>query len=120
MIWNIYRKFQLRGDIICYRSLSILAHEVIGHVDAKYSAVFLHGILGSKRNWRTPAKQLVKHNPQYKCILVDLRGHGESISLSNQSHTLRDCAQDLSDLVGHLNIHPTIISGHSKISYFFN
>lgn len=49
-----------------------LAHERLGHGPA---LVFLHGLFGSGRNWRSFARQLAD---RFTCLLVDLRGHGAS------------------------------------------
>ena len=40
------------------------------------SAVFLHGILGTKRNFRSPVKSFINRYPEWKCIAYDHRGHG--------------------------------------------
>ncbi len=43
--------------------------------------VFLHGILGRGNNWRGFARQLVKDEPRWGAVLVDLRAHGDSRDL---------------------------------------
>eukprot|EP01041_Mallomonas_annulata_P009043 gene9043-18725_t len=90
----------------------ILSYEVIGDILAPETAVFLHGIIGSKRNWRTPTQQFIKLNPQYKGITIDLRGHGNSHNHTD-THTVDTCAKDLVTLFQHLEMNPTFLCGHS-------
>ena len=54
--------------------------------------IFLHGLLGSSRNWRSVAKSLSSH---YKIYALDLPEHGKSshsssTSLSNMRETIGD------------------------------
>ena len=86
------------------------------------SLIFLHGILGSKRNWRTPANVFRKLHPDFKCFAVDLRGHGDSHTTDDSNHkweenTVHNSAQDLHDLIQDTHIGdvkvPTILCAHS-------
>ena len=52
----------------------MLASESHGPEDAPV-LLFLHGLLGSRRNWRAVAKDL---SQDYRCILADLPNHGDS------------------------------------------
>jgi pimeloyl-ACP methyl ester carboxylesterase len=50
------------------------------------TAIFLHGLLGSSRNWRTFTRKLATsaarlHGQDVRCLLVDLRAHGMSSGL---------------------------------------
>ncbi len=58
---------------------------------------FLHGILGNKKNWRTPAKAFIQKHPYYSGFTVDLRGHGDSSAVTSQlpPNTVRACSEDL-------------------------
>ena len=86
------------------------------------SLVFLHGILGSKRNWRTPSNVFRKLHPEFKCVAVDFRGHGDSHFSAESEHqwednTIHNSAEDLYDLthnspLGLLKA-PTILCAHS-------
>lgn len=66
--------------------MSVLAHKWVssGKLSGKAAfadarvCVILHGIMGSGRNWMTPAKRIVETNPNWKCLLVDHRCHGAS------------------------------------------
>jgi len=90
----------------------LLSYEMTGNPNAPRTAVFLHGIVGSKRNWRTPSQQLVQKYPQFKTLSVDHRGHGDSHNHCDD-HSIEKCAKDLKILFNHLNITPSILCGHS-------
>jgi len=53
------------------------------HHPRPFTAVFLHGLLGSSRNWRTYCRGLaqaaaLEHGRPYRLILADLRAHGRT------------------------------------------
>ncbi|NCQ59840.1 MAG: alpha/beta hydrolase [Myxococcales bacterium] len=73
---------------------------------------FLHGILGSRSNWRSLAKRLVARRPELGAVLVDLREHGDSGSRP-PPHTLAACAADLEDLAHVLGRPVAGVLGHS-------
>jgi pimeloyl-ACP methyl ester carboxylesterase len=75
-------------------SLPTLSFERFGSKDAPHVAVFIHGILGSKKNMRTPAREFVKLNPDFSSIVLDLRGHGATPLLEGDN-TMKQCAKDL-------------------------
>eukprot|EP01036_Dinobryon_divergens_P028337 gene28337-37269_t len=87
------------------------------------SVLCMHGILGSKKNFRTAAKQLVKDSYGFDLsVTVDHRGHGQSgtplTMMGETSHTVGSCADDLHSLLssGTLPLQapvPTLICGHS-------
>ena len=57
-------------------------HEVVA-VEGPHTgtAVFLHGILGSGQNLRTFARKVARGAPGARCVLVDLRCHGNSATV---------------------------------------
>ena len=85
------------------------------------TAVFLHGILGSKRNWRTPANTWLQLNSSYNtCVTIDHRGHGKSIGFNLSTNTINNCAKDTNSTLRYIEsniIHnkltPTILFAHS-------
>jgi pimeloyl-ACP methyl ester carboxylesterase len=74
--------------------------------------LFLHGILGTRANWRNIARRLVDARPEWGAILVDLREHGDSVGLEGP-HTLRAAAGDLRGLEGSLAVPVHGAVGHS-------
>jgi pimeloyl-ACP methyl ester carboxylesterase len=80
----------------------MLAHDVV--TDGSRTAIFLHGILGNKNNW----KSFCKRTHDVRCVVVDLRGHGASHGLPGPN-TVEQCAQD----VLALPFVPDVVVGHS-------
>ncbi|ONM35830.1 alpha/beta-Hydrolases superfamily protein [Zea mays] len=64
------------------------------------TAVLLHGILGSRKNWGSFAKRLAQEFPMWQFLLVDLRCHGDSTSIKKSGpHTVASTALDVLKLV---------------------
>ena len=73
------------------------------------TAIVVHGLFGSGRNWRTPSKSLADlavsmsppGSPGWRVIMVDLRCHGKSADVAglNAPHDIVSAARDLVDLV---------------------
>eukprot|EP00934_Nitzschia_sp_Nitz4_P006264 Nitzschia sp. Nitz4//scaffold52_size167869//88143//89174//NITZ4_002280-RA/size167869-processed-gene-0.131-mRNA-1//-1//CDS//3329554047//6254//frame0 len=82
----------------------------MGHTDAP--VVFLHGLLGSKRNFATLATALCKRLKKQRRILgVDLRNHGDSEHASDMSYSAM--AEDVVEFLDQRNINKAILVGHS-------
>ena len=90
----------------------MLHYSVIPSTDpqATHTGVFLHGILGSGRNWRSFAARMARALPSWRWIAVDLRCHGESPP-QTPPHTLNACAADVKELLEALGADAVI--GHS-------
>jgi pimeloyl-ACP methyl ester carboxylesterase len=74
--------------------------------------LFLHGILGTRANWRAIARRLVKRRPQWGAILVDLPEHGDSLGML-PPHTVRAVAEELQELQSTLGLPVGGALGHS-------
>ena len=61
--------------------------------------IILHGLLGSKDNWRGLAKQFAK---TYRVFCIDCRNHGDSFHTEQMSY--HDMAQDLLTFLDHHNL----------------
>lgn len=113
-----------RGNV--GKTSEILAYDLIQGAHVRWSsimdrsfpdpptAVFLHGILGSRKNWGTFARRLAKEFPTWQFLLVDLRCHGDSASIKKRGpHTVASTALDVLKLVGQLRMTPRVLVGHS-------
>lgn len=81
--------------------------------------VMLHGILGSKSNWGTPSKRLLRDVAPtgWHALLLDHRSHGQSAP-GGSPHTLKSCAQDVLDTLREVGVgdeggDKLVICGHS-------
>ncbi|KAM3334482.1 hypothetical protein ACQJBY_029105 [Aegilops geniculata] len=78
------------------------------------TAVLLHGILGSGKNWGSFAKRLAQEFPMWQFLLVDLRCHGDSASIKKRGpHTVASTAFDVLKLIRQLRLSPRVLVGHS-------
>ena len=80
--------------------------------EASRWVLFLHGILGSRSNFRSIARAFVEARPGFGAVLVDLRMHGGSQALA-PPHTLEAAARDLVEVVEILDGPLTAVVGHS-------
>ena len=76
--------------------------------------VFLHGFLGSHRDFIHLAIELnqSKFKP-HNCLLLDLPGHGESLGLPDCTYTLQGAAEAILDTLDHYKIDRPILYGYS-------
>lgn len=89
----------------------LLAHERIEGGSGRL-VVFLHGILGSRGNWRSFARKLAEARPGDAMLLADLRCHGQSHGFL-PPHTVEACARDVAALVATVPHERLVIVGHS-------
>ncbi|KAK3259379.1 hypothetical protein CYMTET_31619 [Cymbomonas tetramitiformis] len=81
------------------------------------TAVIVHGLLGSGRNWRSFSRQLGKElekssSHPWRFLLVDQRNHGQSTFRGHEGpHTIDVCAQDIVKLLD--GRAPDVLVGHS-------
>ncbi len=90
----------------------IVPHEQFSASEPRQWAFLVHGILGSRRNWRSFAQKLVRAHNGLGVVTLDLRNHGDSEPVAGP-HTLAACASDLAALAQHLGIQPRVLIGHS-------
>ena len=86
----------------------MLAHETFGRGAAAF--LFLHGILGRGRNWRSIARRFAEARSDWRAVTVDLRAHGDSLGLEGP-HGVDTAAADLSSLS--LDVPVRAVLGHS-------
>ncbi|QDK78625.1 alpha/beta hydrolase [Spirosoma sp. KCTC 42546] len=71
--------------------------------------VFLHYFGGSALEWQVVMNQLAG---QYRCLAVDLRGHGDS-EASATGYSVPDMANDVVELLRVMNVEAFALVGHS-------
>jgi len=100
--------------VIVAATAPVLAHDVVTGASAAGDvvAVFVHGILGSRGNWKGFARRFVERVPNATAILVDLRHHGESHGFA-EPDTVVAAADDIAAVCAHLGLSPTVLIGHS-------
>lgn len=92
--------------------MSELAHTSIGAA-GRPPVYFLHGFLGSGRNWTSFARRLVELRSDWRAVLVDLRLHGESQRIGGP-HSVATAAGDVIELIGTSSRSgPAAVLGHS-------
>lgn len=92
----------------------MLGHSVIAPESAEPDRymLFLHGILGTRANWRGIARRFIDERDGWGAVLVDLREHGDSLGYA-APHTLRAAAEDIRTLERALGIPVAGAVGHS-------
>ena len=71
--------------------------------------LFLHGFMGSGRDWMETAKAL----PEYRCILVDLPGHGLSAECPHDLYPMPSTALALLALLDDMRVGQCVPVGYS-------
>lgn len=84
----------------------MLNHKIAG--DGAQTIIFLHGLYASSANWSGITRYL---SNDYRCVSVDLRNHGDSPHEPSMSYL--DMANDVVELIQHLDLEQTAIVGHS-------
>jgi pimeloyl-ACP methyl ester carboxylesterase len=89
-----------------------LATAVVDGQAAAQNVFVLHGIYGRGRNWAAVARRLVTRRPDWRPVLVDLRGHGDSPVLP-APHTVAESARDVAGLAATRGLPLHAVIGHS-------
>ena len=71
--------------------------------------IFLHYFGGSALEWQSVMNSLAD---QYRCIAIDLRGHGDS-DAPETGYSVDNMADDVAGLINSLGIHDFALVGHS-------
>jgi len=86
-----------------------LHHIVVGDEQAP-PVLFLHGFLGASNDWMMCMAAL---KAQFRCIAVDLPGHGQSLELDDRAYTFPGCAEMIVAVLGRLQIERCSVVGYS-------
>jgi pimeloyl-ACP methyl ester carboxylesterase len=92
----------------------LLSYEVVGPTVATWGAspitlLCVHGNSSHRGVWRLVAREL----PEFRCILLDLRGHGGSEHVVPAAYDPEHSAADIAQVVATLALAPYAILGHS-------
>ena len=89
-------------------------HTSLGHTlsgdHGSPAILLLHGFMGSSKDWRNVIAAL---EGGYRCLAVDLPGHGASLGLPPEDYTMEGAARNLLGLLDELNIERPAIVGYS-------
>ncbi len=73
--------------------------------------LFLHGFLGSSRDWHEVAEKM---SDAFFCIAPDLPGHGKTIvGVSDASYRMENCAAGIAELLDSLQIETCCVAAYS-------
>ena len=76
-----------------------------------HSVVFVHGFTGNSRNWALTVPTL---RERFRCVSIDLRGHGlSSKPTERDEYSLEVMARDVVAMLGELGINECYLVGHS-------
>lgn len=87
-----------------------IAYKVMGEGE---TIVLLHGFCGSSAYWDKIVPEL---STQFRLLLMDLRGHGESTS-NTSPFTIDDLAKDIKEILDSLKLGQVFMFGHSLGGY---
>ncbi len=76
------------------------------------TAVFLHGIMGNKKNWQGFVRLFLESFPSWNALIFDLRNHGES-SKHATPFSVSAAAADIAQALELLNLEASALIGHS-------
>jgi len=93
------------------RCISNLAYTKIAGDDSQPPLVILHGLLGSKNNWRGISKALNKNVTPKTIYTVDARNHGDSPHHAHMDYLAM--ADDLVSWMDSLEMDTACLMGHS-------
>ena len=94
-------------------TLAYTNHSRSNSNESHASIVILHGIMGSRLNFRTMANKIARSYPNADVITMDLPGHGDSTG-DVKASTVKDCADAVEETCQSIGVsEPTIVVGHS-------
>ena len=91
------------------RTPRVLDFTATGEYD-RPAVLFLHGFMGSKSDWASIANTLGRG---FRCVAVDLPGHGSSLDLHDPAYTMDGAAKATVGLLNALKIWRACVVGYS-------
>ena len=90
-----------------------LSYEIVGPTNLSFTnavtLLCLHGNSSHRGVWRLVAREL----REFRCVLLDLRGHGDSEHVSPPAYNPEHHAEDLAQVVSKLAHGPYVLLAHS-------
>lgn len=77
---------------------------------ARPAVLLLHGFMGAASDWRAVVAAL---EVQYRCLAVDLPGHGRSVGLAREAYTMAGAAKGLVKVLDEAGLERCAIVGYS-------
>ena len=74
------------------------------------TVLFLHGFMGAARDW---ARMMEALGEGYRCLAVDLPGHGASVGLPEAAYTMEGAARMIADALDDADIARCAVVGYS-------
>ncbi len=87
----------------------MLPHTVTGPDDAP-AVLLLHGFMGDASDWDAVAEALA---PAFRCVAVDLPGHGEAVGLPDEAYTVEGTTAALVETLDALGVPCCFVVGYS-------
>ena len=86
----------------------------VGPEDAEVTAVFIHGYCLSAESFYSQVNDVRRNYPTVRCLLVDVRGHGQSTHVAPAQCTVRGAADDVLAVIAERAAEgPLVLLGHS-------
>jgi 2-succinyl-6-hydroxy-2,4-cyclohexadiene-1-carboxylate synthase len=82
---------------------------ILGQTD-KPKILFLHGFMGSISDWKGVSDLM---SPDYRCLILDLPGHGATQVRKNTGYDFTTCAKGIKELLKEINFYPVNLVGYS-------
>lgn len=87
----------------------MLQYEIYGTPE-RPTLCFLHGFMGSARDWSAQIKDL---SDDYYCLAVDLPGHGRSLDCPSHFYSMEGTTQALIDVLDEVDVDGCTLVGYS-------
>ncbi|MEJ2635321.1 MAG: 2-succinyl-6-hydroxy-2,4-cyclohexadiene-1-carboxylate synthase [Calditrichia bacterium] len=87
-----------------------LHFEILGN-PGRPDILFLHGFMGNGSDWQEVCSHLV---PDFRCIVVDLPGHGRSADITNsENYSMPETARSVAAVLDQIQIRKSALVGYS-------
>ena len=112
-VYDVVMEYERYSAGLEKKSITLDFGEIVyleNDVKSDATLVFLHGFGGNKDTW---VRTIAEWNDRYHVIVIDLPGHGESVSEKTLGYTTTDQAQRLNKFIEAKKIKNFYLFGHS-------